>query len=321
MPRPRQGQQEGSSGRPRRSPGDCHQNISGLEVLGAVASASQISFYVCNIVAAVQAIRRELREAPQRIQQRTKHLSFLLSIINSIQTNQLFHTSEVENHLKDIQERIYTLRLTLESSNKPLKDQSLRKVWRALETLRAETQILKSFDALESEKSSLLLFIAGAYGAKLHEVYQLAVDIKMDPSSRRTTETLVPKLEAEKHNAENSQALCALRSPATNTSLPCTSPTEGIHGRNQAPTLRDESASKSAHTSTAYTNLWTNNMIKGNGNKVTNGNISNGHSGVHQRSQWQGNGVEGDGNEVINGNVFGKTQILNKLVLFYEKFS
>lgn len=62
-------------------------------------------------------------------------------------------------------------------------------------------------------------------------------------------------------------------------------------------------------------------MIKGNGNKVTNGNISNGHSGVHQRSQWQGNGVEGDGNEVINGNVFGKTQILNKLVLFYKKFS
>ncbi|KAL1630306.1 hypothetical protein SLS56_004978 [Neofusicoccum ribis] len=225
--------------------------MSGLEVLGAVASASQISFYVCNIVAAVQAIRRELREAPQRIQQRTKHLFFLLSIINSIQTNQLFHTSEVENHLKDIQERIYTLRLTLESNNKPLKDQSLRKVWRALETLRVETQILKSFDALESEKSSLLLFITGAYGAKLHEVYELAVDIKMDPSSRRTTDTLVPKLEAE----------------------------------------------------------------------VTNGNISNDHSGVHQRSQWQGNGVEGDGNEVINGNVFGKTQILDKLVLFYKKLS
>ena len=145
-------------------------------MIGAIASISQLVLYIKNVASDISALRRELRDAPSRIQQHTDDLASLKSIIDFITDDCRFQTRIVETHLNLILKRISNLRTILGNNLELVKQQSTKKFWKAAHINKGEEQILKSFAALEKDKSNLLLCITGINSEILQHLHQSVID-------------------------------------------------------------------------------------------------------------------------------------------------
>ena len=144
--------------------------MSGLEVIGVVASASQLVRYILEIIDYTRTIWAFIKGASCPFQQHREHLESLISVIGTIRQTPFLQTRTVQTHLKALLNRTETLCATLRRYSTDLTRSTIGKIWTALQAHKAEAQILKDLASLERHKSSLLLCITSSHGLVLHQL-------------------------------------------------------------------------------------------------------------------------------------------------------
>ncbi|KAL1626240.1 hypothetical protein SLS54_003075 [Diplodia seriata] len=144
--------------------------MSGLEVFGAAASASQASVYIFEIISLIQSIREELRGAPRRIQSQIEHLDFLHFVVKLFEAHDLHRNNQVQNCLTRLRENITHLQKTLNHNLIYIKKRSLKRYWKAFKARKADNEILKQFSIIESDKSNLVLYLTGTLGIDIRRM-------------------------------------------------------------------------------------------------------------------------------------------------------
>lgn len=133
--------------------------MSGIEVVGLMASASQLALYSIRIITCVSEIVQKVQDAPARIRQHSDQIRQLVSTAQLIEQHHLLQTVQVHAHIKAALEQAKTLSATLEQLTKDYSRGPIRRYWIVLKATK-EKEILANFDRLETEKSALLLCIS-----------------------------------------------------------------------------------------------------------------------------------------------------------------
>lgn len=144
-----------------------------MEIIGAVASASQLGLFIINISKQIGALRAELRDGPKRIRQQENHLISLEEVIKAIQPSRFPDSQAIPHHLNRIQESISDVQGILGKSPRYLSKEPFKRVRRAITAIRSEDRILAIFKTLETDKSNLVLIILGSQGETLKGIHQL----------------------------------------------------------------------------------------------------------------------------------------------------
>ncbi|KAL0262840.1 hypothetical protein SLS55_001814 [Diplodia seriata] len=157
--------------------------MSGVEVFGATASASQIFSNIWSISKLIQKVIDEVKEAPRRIKYQENSLLFLLSIIELLKRSVVSCTEDIQPYLRTTEQDIESLRSTLAKNSRYLQSQSIAKFWRAFRIIQAEERIRSAFKSLEADKENLTLYLVWKNGITLQEVYEtvgrLTEDLEM----------------------------------------------------------------------------------------------------------------------------------------------
>lgn len=136
-------------------------SMSGIEVVGLLASASQLVIYSFKITTSLSEICRRVQDAPLVVKQRSDQVKQLISTAEFIKQNHHLHTAHVLIHLNETLEQAKTLSTTLEQLTNDYSRGSIRRCWKILIATK-EKAILANFDRLEKEKSALVLSISVA---------------------------------------------------------------------------------------------------------------------------------------------------------------
>ena len=144
--------------------------MSGAEVFGVVAGASQLAVYIARISASIAEIYRHVHNAPKRIQEYTEQIRKLLDITKIIQDHGLLQRRDISIHLFSTIDQAKLLSETLTRLKKHYIDsRSLKRYWKILKGDR-EREILASFVRLEQEKVALLLCMSVAHTDLLADI-------------------------------------------------------------------------------------------------------------------------------------------------------
>lgn len=133
--------------------------MSGLEVLGALAAASQLTEQGLKIAFFISDLYSKIRDAPESIRKHSVQVEQLLGLARLIEHNPSLQTNPVESILHNCVSEAEKLKETLANISTTAGDGTGRKLWKALGGLAEETRILELFANLEREKSSLTLCI------------------------------------------------------------------------------------------------------------------------------------------------------------------
>ncbi|KAA6408307.1 MAG: hypothetical protein FRX48_08049 [Lasallia pustulata] len=148
--------------------------MSGVEVLGIMASVAQITQCAISITSAIAEIYGTVQAAPARVQQGSEQLERLLVTADMIKENRMIQTKSVEAHLAAIVADVNALRVLLS---------------------RLATSSKKSFKRYLREKTALVLSIIAVHSsfsdATLDTVRPMANKVdNMHQDMRSLTETL-----------------------------------------------------------------------------------------------------------------------------------
>lgn len=135
--------------------------MSGIEVVGLVASVSQLVTYSIKITQNLSEICQRVQDGPLIVKQRSDQIKQLISTAELIQQNHFLQTAHVLIHLNETLEQAKTLSTTLERLANDYSRGSIRRCWKILIATKEKT-ILANFDRLEKEKSALVLSISVA---------------------------------------------------------------------------------------------------------------------------------------------------------------
>ena len=135
--------------------------MSGFEVIGVIASASQLVHYVLEII-------DYTRKRP--FDEYSDHLEALVSAVKVVTRTPSLQTQPIKDFLDILLRRTEILKATLELYSVNLSRKFYGKLWTALCAHRAESQILKDLATLERDKSNLLLCITSSNGAVLYGI-------------------------------------------------------------------------------------------------------------------------------------------------------
>ncbi len=153
-----------------RVPSFCLLRMSGFEVIGVVASASQIIKYTAEIIDYIRSVFDFVTGTSCQFEQHREHLEALISTVKTIRQTPLLQTSLVRDHLEVLLRQSKTLGQVLRRYTVNLPRKSFRRIWTALFVHKAEGQILRGLASLERDKSNLLLCLTSSYGIVLHEI-------------------------------------------------------------------------------------------------------------------------------------------------------
>ena len=137
-------------------------SMSGIEIVGFVASASQLVLYSIKITTSLSEIWQRVQDAPLKVRQHLDQIRHLISTARLVEEHHLLQTAHVHTHIKATLEQAKSLSAILEQLRKDYSRGSIRRVWKILKATK-EKEILASFDRLEKEKSALLLCISVAH--------------------------------------------------------------------------------------------------------------------------------------------------------------
>jgi len=136
--------------------------MTGIEVLGAMASAAQIAFYVIQTSSLIIEQFKRLRNAPIKFQQHSETATQLIGIARVVQSNQWLQTESMASLLKGILgkvEEVHKLLPKVQKHDKAARPGFVITYWKAYRSLRKEERILAIFAGLEEQKSTLALCI------------------------------------------------------------------------------------------------------------------------------------------------------------------
>ena len=157
--------------------------MSGLEVIGVVASASQLVRYLLEIIDYTKRIWTLTKGVSCPFQQHRENLESLISAVETIRQTSFLQTHIIESHLKALLDRTQIVRATLRRYSSDTRN-SVRKIWAALTAHKAETQVLKDLASIERDKSNLLLHITSSYANVL---YEIKVKMNSDAIAKEST--------------------------------------------------------------------------------------------------------------------------------------
>lgn len=144
--------------------------MSGLEVLGAIASAAQLATYVVKAAIFLSDIHERLKSAPGRIAQHAHQIARLVEVVLYIKDNELIYTKLVFAQLEHTIEEASNLRKLLIKVLGQYTSPSIRKKYWNLLKGKNEVQILCALENLEREKTGLTLCLAAAQTELLYDV-------------------------------------------------------------------------------------------------------------------------------------------------------
>ena len=136
-------------------------SMSGIEIVGLLASAGQLLSYSFKITRSLNEIYQRVQDAPKRISQLSIQIKQLINTTQLIQERQVLQTALVLTHINATLVQAESLCTILEQLTEDYSRGSIRRYWKIL-TATKEKEILANFDRLEKEKSALHLCISVA---------------------------------------------------------------------------------------------------------------------------------------------------------------
>jgi len=133
--------------------------MAGVEVLGALAAASQLTEQSLKIAIIISDLYLKVRDAPESIRKQSVQVEQLIDIAKLIKHNPPLQTALVESILRNCVGEAEKLQEILGKISTAAGDGRVRKLWKALDGVAKEKRILALFAKLEQEKSSLALCI------------------------------------------------------------------------------------------------------------------------------------------------------------------
>jgi hypothetical protein len=133
--------------------------MTGVEVLGALAAASQLTEQGLKISIFISDLYAKVRDAPESIRKQSVQVKQLIDIARLIKHNPPLQTALVESILRNCVGEAEKLQEILGKISTAAGDARVKKLWKALDGVTKEKKILTLFAKLEREKSSLALCI------------------------------------------------------------------------------------------------------------------------------------------------------------------
>lgn len=133
--------------------------MSGAEIVGLLASASQLALYSIKITNSISEIYRRFQDAPKRIQKHLEHITQLADTAQLIKQHHSLQTINIDKQVRTTLNQAKTVSAILDQITSDHAHGSVRKYWKILKGQK-EKEILGNLDQLEKEKSSLLLSIS-----------------------------------------------------------------------------------------------------------------------------------------------------------------
>ena len=133
--------------------------MSGVEVLGALAAASQLAEQGLKITGAIYDLYRKVRDAPESIRQQSVQVEQLIDIAKLIKKNPSLQTDPVSSILKSCSNEARDLLHILRGVTPAGGAYRPENIWRALAAVSKEKTIVAHLANLERGKSALALCI------------------------------------------------------------------------------------------------------------------------------------------------------------------
>ena len=133
--------------------------MAGVEVLCALAAASQLIEQGLKIGTFISDLYSKVRDAPESIRKQSVQVEQLINIAKLIEHNPSLQIDSVGSILRNCTGEAEKLKEILENISTATGDGKARKLWKALDGVAKEKRILALFANLEREKSSLALCI------------------------------------------------------------------------------------------------------------------------------------------------------------------
>lgn len=134
--------------------------MSGLEALGALSGAAQLVDIGFQIIEFLSNLCVKLHAAPASMRKRLIQVQHLTEIAGLIQENSSLQTTLIGSLLANCKDKANELRKILLNATAKLEAGKAEKYLKALEGVIKEKRVLELFQALEQEKSALILCIA-----------------------------------------------------------------------------------------------------------------------------------------------------------------
>ena len=148
--------------------------MSGAEIVGAVASVSQLVNYIIGTNPFVFQLHRKLREAPARFKQQTPTLEDIGKIAHIVRENKWSRNKDISvlpDQMVQKAEQVQNLLPRLDTHGFP-RPGSLTNRWRAFKNIRKDEPLLETiFVELRDRKSSLALDMANLQISQTSEAF------------------------------------------------------------------------------------------------------------------------------------------------------
>jgi len=142
--------------------------MSGVEILGIIASAGQVALYGLQFIAFLSKIPEKIKDSPGEIEQHLGDIQQLLGITEDIQQTTYPQNPIVLTNLDYIHCQAKHLATVLDNILRKHSKTSIKAYWQILRG-REEKQISAIFDNLEKAKSALTLYIVSSNKDSLHD--------------------------------------------------------------------------------------------------------------------------------------------------------
>lgn len=129
--------------------------MSGLEILGAAASAFQLA----QVGLAITRFLLQVQDAPKTLQTRVLQVQSLIDVANLISSKPQLHTAEINTILENCLLRANALRESIQGLIVDKKGSAIKRWSKAVEGAVVEKKILGLIQELEIDKSALVLRI------------------------------------------------------------------------------------------------------------------------------------------------------------------
>jgi len=133
--------------------------MAGVEVLCALAAASQLIEQGLKIGTFISDLYSKVRDPPESIRKQSVQVEQLITVVRLIEHNPSLQVDSVGSILRNCTGEAEKLKEILENISTAAGDGKARKLWKALDGVAKEKKILALFANLEREKSSLALCI------------------------------------------------------------------------------------------------------------------------------------------------------------------
>lgn len=129
--------------------------MSGLDIMNTITSTEQFVTVVFKTIKLVKSVIDHVQDAPIQIQQRVGRLESLTSLAKQILNTRILQTEEINKILTRCESRVQSLHNLMHETSFESHDSIKKKAWRAIFSLKEEENILKIFDMLDQEYTSL----------------------------------------------------------------------------------------------------------------------------------------------------------------------